>query len=732
MFARAKENQTLRTIVRLAAVAAAGALYLAATAATETTQTASSTQNIEADLQGIFLTKAAQPDLSHDTEIMGRLRPLMFQQASYLIGTMKPWDKDPRALSMTPCGSGEHDIRPNTHAAYGLAVMSRFVKTGWPAGLSPEICRDKTVALLRFVLPSHGAGAVTCSNGKLWHSQWQSALWAYEAGKAAWILWDDLDPKMRWLAANMICEEADRFIDKKPPTQVESDTKAEENAWDSTVIALAYNMFPNHPHRAAWEDAAIRWAMSSFATSKDVESTRIVDSRPMCDWLTGPTIHDDYTLENHDRVHPDYTHTYNLTMYQSLVYLWGGNKPPEALFLNGQKLNDNLKKLSTPDGSYIYPNGQDWGLHRNPDWMGAHAAIALFMKDRLAARLWRNCVDASEVMAKRDPKGGIFLPEEYFFPSTQQFLLDTMADNYLLCAQLGDGPTPVTQEEFDTAMLGLHMFTPGKFAVMRSPKGISSFSWGRRVMGVAMPYQKDIMISPYERSMVGSIAGKGIQKESPKVREAVVQELGSAFGVAGVLERAGGMLEQRFAFIALPDGRTVYIDKVLATSATKDAMTLHLGTIAVANEPRWAYHGGDRTIYLDGGHRVFSCLSAASTETVVFPKSPWFNIDDRLGVVPVDCTGRAEYAPTCDVRAGRIEQLFHLNAQQIEAQPAGGSAPVAVTALVFYPGQEHKQTAAAATKCALSGSKATGSYTLTLDDGSVFTIDLAKLAVKKQ
>ena len=231
-------------------------------------------------------------------------------------------------------------------------------------------------------------------------------------------------------------------------------------------------------------------------------------------------------------------------------------------------------------------------------------------------------------------------------------------------------------------------------------------------------------MSPYERNMVGSVAGAGLKGEAPLVRETVVQDLGDAFGVAGVLERADGQFEQRFAFVALPDGRAVYADRVLVTSATRHAMTLRLGTIALANEPRWACHDGDRTIHHEGGHSNFGCRSGKSTATVTFPASAWFNVDDQLGIATVKCTGRPQYDPACDVRHGRVEQLFHANTVRIGPQETGSRSPVAETVLVFHPGKDRRETATVAAKCTLRNG------TLTLDDGASLVIDLDALSVK--
>jgi hypothetical protein len=173
-------------------------------------------------------------------------------------------------------------------------------------------------------LPTHGAGGATCADGKPWRDQWQSALWAASTGQAAWLLWDELTPREKWLAARMVCDEADRFVTQTPPSQVKRDTKAEENAWNSRVVALAFNMFPNHPNHDRYREAAVRWQLSSFTTAADLTREDLVEGKPLKQWLSGvgANLHDDYTLENHDRVHPDYMASIRTLVTQSLLYEW--------------------------------------------------------------------------------------------------------------------------------------------------------------------------------------------------------------------------------------------------------------------------------------------------------------------------------------------------------------------------------------------------------------------------
>jgi hypothetical protein len=325
-------------------------------------------------------------------------------------------------------------------------------------------------------------------------------------------------------------------------------------------------------------------------------------------------------------------------------------------------------------------------------------------------------------MAARAPDSGIFMPEEYFFPSTQHGTLDMMAHIYMTHASRGCGPSPVSQEQFNKNYSGGHIYEAGKFGLMRTNRSIASFSWGRRVMGMVFPLQNDLLWSPYELSMVGSVQVKGVKREYPRVKQVKVDHGNWHFSVAGVLDRGDGAAEQRFAFVALNDGRVVYIDSVRLTTTTKVSQ-LNLGTVAVVNEERWPYHDGKRVLYHAGGDATFDWKKQVSEPLRL--KSKWYNIDDSLGILCMKSTGEAEYVPNWQPTRGRVEQLFHLNAVNPgEAEPG---TIIAETVLVFYPGQKHEDTSKIAEKVELTVAK-DGVYTLAHSTETI-TADLNKLKI---
>lgn len=674
-----------------------------------------------------FLTAAAAPPRRHRSDLMRRLEPLLLQQAAALLGRLQPGPTPETAFLPPPAGrapSGEHGIRPGAHTAKGLALVAALVPAeAYPPHLSPGLLRRRAADLVRGLVRSHGTDGGTCPDGRPWQSQWQSAYWAALAGEAAWLCWDELTESDRRLAARMIAAEADRFVDLPPPARLREDSKAEENAWNSQAPALAAAMFPHHPRRARWRGTAVRWSASAFARPADLERADPVDGRPLRDWLAGANLLDDFTLENHRRIHPDYMACTYLLTSQVPFHGWGGLPPPEALRLNVAGINAALQALALPDGSVVYPNGQDWGLRRHADWFEHHNALAVLYGDPRAAALRLAALATLERMAARTPGGSILLPTETKLSSDDAMALEMPAHAYALLAEFGDGPPPLPAADLMPGLAGQRLFPDGRLAVLRTARTFASFSWGAQAMGQIVPLGQDLLVSPEARSLVGHVAMPGGAREAPVVREVAVASLPAGIGVAGKLERGGGAVAQRFAFLALPDGRTVYADVLAATGAARPTL-LDLGTIGVLNDPHWPGHRGERTLHFPGGTRTF-LAAAASAEAPHETSAPWVNVDGRLGILRLAASGPARYVPAPTGAAGRLEQRFHLN---VSAAPAAG--PLAYAVLVFAPGESPAETARAAAATVLESAPGAARITLRLAGGPTCVLDLDTLRIE--
>ncbi|HUS46778.1 MAG TPA: hypothetical protein VM098_01565, partial [Phycisphaerae bacterium] len=332
-----------------------------------------------------------------------RIYSAAMRQARYLLGKVHPWEEDPRLKLLTDSRSAEHWIRPNTGAIEGFAFLHRFGPYDEKVvGVSRnELLAGTILPMMRYVVATHATGTRKTSDGKPWGNAWQSAYWAQMLGRSAWLLWDDLPEDLREGVRRVVAHEAERFVGATPPHRVRGDTKAEENAWNSEIFSAAMLIMPDDLRRPAWEKACQKWVMSSFLRPADEKCNTIVDGRPVAEQFTGANVYDDFTLENHGFVHPDYMQCFGLSLGSALDYRLSGRRPPEALLYNVPGIYENLKWFVLPDGGFVYPNGQDWTLFRNPCWLRSHLLMAVFAGDPDAWTLALRSLAALEKMQAR-------------------------------------------------------------------------------------------------------------------------------------------------------------------------------------------------------------------------------------------------------------------------------------------------------------------------------------------
>jgi hypothetical protein len=280
-------------------------------------------------------------------------------------------------------GTGEAAIRPAAGAALALAAsLGTGAYDATVTGAPEPAARATGVRLAASLAQRHAA---TTPGG--WGDEWQSALWAYYAGFAAWLLWDDLSAADREAVRAMVVHEADRFVDYEVPyyrdangvVRYPGDSKAEENSWNANLLQLATAMLPDHPRERLWMHKNLELMISSFARPSDVQSDRVVNGKPLSEWLDGSNVAEDGTLVNHGFIHPDYMGTVVHNLNAALAYGLAGERTPAAALVGADVIYGALVDLpfaSPPfrapggtiyrDGSsdLYYPQGNDWGTDR--------------------------------------------------------------------------------------------------------------------------------------------------------------------------------------------------------------------------------------------------------------------------------------------------------------------------------------------------------------------------------
>jgi len=246
-------------------------------------------------------------------------------------GYIEPSRKKGRRRAMEDC------IRPITTSSRTLILA---IKTDQYreeiAGAPAAKIKELLPLVIRSVAKDHmingGIGKDT------WGNTWQSAMWAGNLGQVAWIIWDELSLEDRILVTNLLVYESDRFLGTTPPTSDEksvTDTKGEENLWNSTCLLTASTMLLDHPHEQAWLELAITYFLNAVATPHDLNSHQMVDGKPLSERLNGYCITEDYAVGNHGVYpHPSYTSSSYLNTRGLFFCALADVKPPEALFYN--------------------------------------------------------------------------------------------------------------------------------------------------------------------------------------------------------------------------------------------------------------------------------------------------------------------------------------------------------------------------------------------------------------
>ena len=492
-------------------------------------------------------------------------------------------------------------------------------------------------------------------DGEPWGHAWQSAHWTTTLGRGAWWIWEALPPDVRRDVRRVVRDEAERIADDSPVYGIENDTKAEENAWNGSVLSAAMLLMPDDPDRPRWEKQFQRWAMSSFLRPADATCETVVDGRKVGEQFDGANIYDDFTLENHGMVHPDYMTCFTITMGCQGEYLMSGRRPPEALAWNVAGIYENLKWFALPDGGLVYPSGQDWALFRIPMAFGTHIIMATLTRDPDAWSLAMAGLDTIERMQKRSPSGQIFLDEETFFASTQTDLAAHFARSWLLlhCTdRIAAKPAPKT---------GVLRLDNGKIILNRTEHIVHTVSWGRVIMAqvfsLARHPKPDRFVSPDQRNGIGEIILAGDSKPLPvELYSAAIENGKDSFSVRLEVDH-GDALRATVVFESAKD--TLAISEQLRALRDVTTRQIATGQVGILNNRHWVHEIGMRHLNADIGNP--GVTFAACSGKVFEDKTGSLDLDCKFVVVFRESEQRWRYVTATEPVGGRATDKLLLN-----------------------------------------------------------------------
>ena len=278
----------------------------------------------------------------------------------------------------------EYKVRGAGSQAFSVATMLKLgLYDAEYTGVSEQVALDFCTKITRSLAYRH---KVNFNGG--WGGGWQDDWWAAIAGHTGWLTWEHYNAKDQELIRKMVEWEANRrmtytvpYFRKKDGTIVTpGDTKAEENAWNTVVLFLACAMMPNHENYDQWLVKGIELAISAYSHPDDVESHVVINGKPLKEWLNGSNTEENYLVNNHHRIHPEYASRTSLCLCNAAIMTLGGKPVPKGVFFNSGKVYRSLIEVehdsppfAAPGGTcykpetaeIYYPQGSDWGTCRH-------------------------------------------------------------------------------------------------------------------------------------------------------------------------------------------------------------------------------------------------------------------------------------------------------------------------------------------------------------------------------
>jgi len=500
------------------------------------------------------------------------------------------------------------------------------------AGMGRQTLLDRLNRCIRWVCAHHlsgDRGSEPLEWDGQWGDDWESSPWTADMVMAAHHVWGSLAPDVREAVQRVLAFEADRFLGVDPPDGRWLDTKAEENAWDSYVLAWAYCLMPDHPHAEDWLDRGKAFAINTFTTDLDRVDTRPIEGRPLSDWVSTQTAHPDLTVENHGSFHPGYLGCGGLLILGRLAFQLTGRVPPPHYDHHVEDAWRLLKRFALPNGFTAYPSGQDWSYHE-PEVNLQQAVMAEEFGDRVAGHmLWHAIRYVDESM--RYPGDGRFNGRMPPAAGGRYFQFETGVMGQLGGLAIAGVPhvEPMAPEAFRREQEGTEAYPYVWLQVRRSRQGLFSFAWrslAHGVMGMVVPAGGENVLGSDQDAFVGRFEVDG-ERLRPRPLCHTDRTTDRGFTSTGVVEYADGSIRQSLAVAALEDGET---------SLFIDWSVVDPGVLLSLNEAFGVYVMNDFmdqnrvAISFEGGRR--SIRGLGGKPRVVETGSTWIRVAGCLGI----------------------------------------------------------------------------------------------------
>ncbi len=562
-----------------------------------------------------------------------------------------PYAESKFATSAGYFGNGqsvEHGARTNADYALIYAFIYKECKDQTlPNGITFETVKQHALAAIRYSYNTHKTGTLNCTNGSKWGLVWESSMWCTSTAFASWLMADQLTVADKAAIKTMVMAEANFNLSRTIPTAIATDTKAEENGWDTNIMAIASALYPEEKNAEAWTFRCKQFAMNTYSVAADLNRKDpvkdVVDGKTISDWHIGGNLFPDYALENHNFFHTSYLNIPIQEMSESLLAykaVQNQAKPefpiPNALKHNVSNVwNSMLKEFIMADGILAMPNGNDWSMYIY-DELGTYSALACIYRDPDALMLESMVLQYAKMRQTTTTDGSFLLNpdvgERRMAVTARRLVFAHLYHDYFPTTGMVATKWSDFSKQHETTK-----FLPYN-GIIRSNNDAKyvTFSWFqsqdgtsyKSYMGMVSPndVNNSNIVFPFKAGNMGNFTGytdvSGYTRNASLVSNTYAM-YPKSFSTTGKVSVTSSSMVKYLSFYSTPGNATIYHEDMVGSVAgtmTKDGGLMQGITTDVLTQPT-------RTLYYSGGN-VSSHGSTVST----IPGN-WVNVDNIYGMV---------------------------------------------------------------------------------------------------
>ncbi|WP_243347036.1 hypothetical protein [Parabacteroides sp. FAFU027] len=550
-------------------------------------------------------------------------------------------------------GSNEQGVRPNADLSMICAFLYKYGKdkVTLPTGVTWDDVNNMARKSLIFAYSTHKANKLkTCAAGDYWGSTstsdyvWESSLWSMSVAYSAFFQYDQLTAAQKQYVYNLVKSECNYELTRTIPTGFSGDTKAEENGWETNILACALGLYPNDALASQWYDRLRAFAINCYSQFTDVSDVTVIDpeynTKTVKDLYLGKNLYDDYTLQNHNYFHTSYQNVVMQELGESALALkmfqngiagtekWKTN----ALMHNNQNVMDKvLNKLALADGELAMPNGNDWSLFLY-DQITSYSTIACFLKDPNALMLENVAYKNIKARQGTTTDGSWLLRADVgarrMGVQAHRVMMSWLMHEMASTADV----TPTNWTDFRKNHDAAEVFTSQNIVRANTKDRFTCFSWSSGISSYTGYFtqncpDKNKIVVPYKANNTGNILGwytvSGKATNAAPVTSGIYNLQGNSYTMNGVINTNDVSLTNNFALYSTPGNALIYLDYVKANSAVT-ITGARGGLLAISTDDLTKVK---RTIYHQNGR-----YQTDGATTVPFATS-WANIDNQIGIV---------------------------------------------------------------------------------------------------